>query len=58
VIRPRRDGWQVIVYTGVDPGTGRQRQISRQVKGSRKQAERVETRLKAEVLAGRQGRLA
>jgi integrase len=49
----RRDGWQVIVYTGVDPGTGRQRQISRQVKGSRKQAERVETRLKAEVLAGR-----
>jgi integrase len=53
VIRPRRDGWQVIVYTGIDPLTGRQRQISRQVKGSRKQAERVETRLKAEVLAGR-----
>jgi integrase len=49
----RRDGRQVIVYTGVDPGTGRQRQISRQVKGSRKQAERVETKLKAEVLAGR-----
>jgi len=53
VIRSRRDGWQVIVYTGIDPVTGRQRQISRQVKGSRKQAERVETRLKAEVLAGR-----
>jgi hypothetical protein len=53
VIRPRRDGWQVIVYTGIDPATGRQRQISRQVTGSRKQAERVETRLKAEVLAGR-----
>jgi integrase len=53
VIRPRRDGFQVIVYTGIDPVTGRQRQISRQVKGSRKQAERVETRLKAEVLAGR-----
>jgi integrase len=53
VIRPRRDGWQVIVYTGIDPVTGRQRQISRQVRGSRKQAERVETRLKAEVLAGR-----
>jgi integrase len=53
VIRPRRDGWQVIVYTGIDPLTGRQRQISRQVKGSRKQAERVETRLKAEVMAGR-----
>jgi integrase len=53
VIRPRRDGWQVIVYTGIDPVTGRQRQISRQVHGSRKQAERVETRLKAEVMAGR-----
>jgi integrase len=53
VIRPRRDGWQVIVYTGIDPVTGRQRQISRQVKGSHKQAERLETRLKAEVMAGR-----
>ena len=53
MIRARRGGWQVIVYTGVDPVTGRQRQISRQVKGSRKQAERVETRLKAEVMVGR-----
>jgi integrase len=53
VIRPRRGGWQVIVYTGIDPVTGRQRQISRQVHGSRKQAERLETQLKAEVLAGR-----
>jgi integrase len=53
VIRPRRDGFQVIVYTGIDPVTGRQRQISRQVQGSRKQAERLETRLKAEVMAGR-----
>ena len=49
MIRPRRDGFQVIVYTGIDPVTGRQRQV----KGSRKQAERVETKLKAEVLAGR-----
>ena len=49
VIRPRRDGWQVLIYTGIDPVTGRQRQV----KGSRKQAERVETKLKAEVLAGR-----
>jgi integrase len=53
VIRARRDGWQVIVYTGIDPVTGRQRQISQQVRGSRKQAERLETRLKAEVMAGR-----
>jgi hypothetical protein len=52
-IYPRRDGWKVVVYAGIDPVTGRQRQISRQVQGSRKQAEREETRLKAEVLAGR-----
>jgi len=53
VIRPRRNGFQVIVYTGIDPVTGRERTISQQVKGSHKQAERVETRLKAEVMAGR-----
>ena len=32
-IRPRRGGYQVIVYAGIDPVTGRQRQIARQVKG-------------------------
>jgi hypothetical protein len=53
VIRARRDGWQVLLYAGIDPVTGRQRQISRQVKGSLKQAERLGTRLKAEVMAGR-----
>ena len=26
-IRKRRDGWQVIVYAGLDPLTGRQRQL-------------------------------
>jgi len=52
-IYPRRDGWKVVVYTGTDPVTGKQRQISRQVQGSRKQAEKEETRLKAEVMAGR-----
>ncbi len=52
-IYPRRDGWKVVVYAGVDPVTGRQRQISRQVQGSRKLAEKEETRLKAEVMAGR-----
>ncbi len=46
-------GWQVIVYTGIDPVTGRQRQISRQVKGNRQKAEHEETKLKVEVLAGR-----
>jgi integrase len=51
-IRPRRGGYQVIVYAGIDPITGRQRQIARQVKGKR-EAERLEAKLRAEVAAGR-----
>jgi hypothetical protein len=48
-IRGRRDGWQVIVYAGLDPVTGRQRQLTRQINGSRRQAEKVEARLRTEV---------
>ncbi len=51
-IRSRRGGYQVIVYAGIDPVTGRQRQIARQVKGKR-EAERLEAKLRAEVAAGR-----
>jgi Arm DNA-binding domain len=51
-IRSRRGGYQVIVYAGIDPITGRQRQIARQVKGKR-EAERLEAKLRAEVAAGR-----
>jgi integrase len=52
-IRRRRDGWQVIVYAGLDPLTGKQRQLTRQVNGSRRQAEKVEARLRTEVADGR-----
>jgi integrase len=52
VIRQRRNGYQVIVYAGIDPVTGRQRQITRQVKG-RREAERLEGKLRAEVADGR-----
>ena len=52
-IRRRRDGWQVIVYAGLDPLTGRQRQLTRQVNGSRRQAEKVEARLRTEVADGK-----
>ena len=52
-IYQRRDGWEVRVYAGVDPLTGKPHRISRQIRGSRRQAEREETRLKAEVMAGR-----
>jgi hypothetical protein len=51
-IRPRRGGYQVIVYAGIDPVTGRQRRIARQVKGKR-EAERLEAKLRAEVADGR-----
>jgi integrase len=52
-IYERRDGWEIRVYAGVDPVTGKQRRISRQVHGSRRKAEREETRLKAQVMEGR-----
>ena len=52
-IRKRRDGWQVIVYAGLDPLTGKQRQLTRQVNGSRREAEKVEARLRTEVADGR-----
>jgi integrase len=52
-IRKRRDGWQVIVYAGLDPLTGRQRQLTRQINGSRRQAEKAEARLRTEVADGR-----
>ena len=47
------DGWQVIVYAGLDPLTGKQRQITRQVNGSHRQAEKVEARLRTEVTDGK-----
>jgi integrase len=51
-IRKRRGGWQVIVYAGLDPLTGKQRQLTRQVNGSHRQAEKVEARLRTEVADG------
>jgi integrase len=52
-IYERRDGWEIRVYAGVDPVTGKQRRISRQIHGSRRKAEKEETRLKAQVMDGR-----
>ena len=51
-IRPRRGGYQLIVYAGIDRVTGRQRQIARRVKGKR-DAERLEAKLRAEVADSR-----
>ena len=43
----------IIVYAGLDPLTGKQRQLTRQVNGSRLQAEKVEARLRTEVADGK-----
>ena len=50
--RERRGGWQVIVYAGLDPLTGTQRQLTGQVDGSFRQAEKLEARLRTEVADG------
>jgi hypothetical protein len=48
-----RDGWKIRVFAGLDPLTGRQKQISRQVNGSYRQAEKKERELLTEVADGR-----
>jgi integrase len=52
-IRPHSDGkWRLYAYAGTDPVTGRRRQVTKVVVGSRKDAERALTRLLAEVDGG------
>ncbi len=51
-IRKRGSAWQVIVDAGRDPLTGTRRQISRNVRGSKKQAEEVLARLLVEAGGG------
>jgi integrase len=53
VIRKRSNSWQVMVYAGCDPLTGKRKWVNRQVNASRREAERVERRLMAEVADGR-----
>jgi integrase len=48
-IRKRGDAWQVIVYAGRDPVTGRKRQLSRNVRGTKREAQAVRARLLVEV---------
>ena len=52
-IYARRGGWEVRVYAGVDPVTGKPHRISLQVQGGRRKAEKEETRLKVQVMEGR-----
>ena len=50
MIRKRRDGLQVQVYTGRDPLTGRKRWVSEQVPGQTKAALRQTKRVEARLL--------
>jgi integrase len=52
-IRKRGPAWQVIVDAGRDPLTGTRRQISRNLRGSKKEAEEVLARLLVEAGGGK-----
>jgi integrase len=52
VIRQRGDGYQVRVYAGLDPLTGKERKVSRTAK-TKREAERLERRLMTEAADGR-----
>ncbi len=51
----RGDAWRVMVYAGRDPVTGRKRQVTQTVRGSKKDAERVRNELLVAVQHGRTG---
>lgn len=51
-IRRRGDGWQVIVYAGRDPVTARKRQVSRTVRGTKREAQALRAQLLVEVGKG------
>jgi integrase len=52
-IYPHGDGkWRIFVYVGTDPATGKQRQVTRVVAGTKKDAELARARLLVEVGGG------
>lgn len=51
-LRKRGLSWQVLVDAGRDPITGKRRQVSRNVRGTKKQAEEVLARMLVEAGAG------
>jgi integrase len=53
-VRQKAGGWEVRLSIGIDPRTGRRRQISRYVSGTRAEAEQVLLRLRLEQGDGRQ----
>lgn len=49
----RGDAWRVMVYAGRDPVTGRKRQVTQTVRGTKKDAERVRNEMLVAVQQGR-----
>lgn len=52
-IARRPSSWRVVVDAGRDPRTGKRRQLTRTVRGSRRDAEAVRNKLLAEIAEGR-----
>jgi integrase len=52
-IRPHGDGWRIYAYVGTDPLSGKPRQVTKVIRGSRRDAEKALTALQGEVDAGR-----
>jgi integrase len=48
-ITKRGDSWRVVVDAGVDPITGKRRQLTRTVHGTKREAELVRNALLAEI---------
>lgn len=55
-ITKRGTSWRVVVDAGVDPSTGKRRQLTRTVQGSRREAEATRNRLLNEIAEGRAAR--
>lgn len=55
-VTKRGEAWRVVVDAGTDPVTGRRRQLTRTVRGSRREAESVRNALLSEVAEGRAAR--
>jgi hypothetical protein len=51
-IRERGDAWEIRVYSGTDPVTGRKKYVTRTVRGSRREADLALARLVVEVTGG------
>src|SRR5215831_12521315 len=51
-LRKRGDSWQLRVYLGVDPATGKKAYCSRSIRGTKREAERELTKMVREIDTG------